>query len=138
MSVEYTNAQKVTYYRVTADRLNVRTGPGTNYRVVKDWGEGMLDFFQKGTVVCTKFAPKKGFVKVRFAYAHDDLSEDGEIGWVSLKYLTPAKNALHVKEKDTQESFAIFCNGEECDGELAIFCINGYMPCKNCEGAGYK
>lgn len=58
--------------RITASRLNFRSGPSTNHRI--------LDVLDNGTLVVTVArSGNNGWVNVR--------SPDGEVGWVNNKYV---------------------------------------------------
>lgn len=62
--------------RVTADRLNIRSGPGTGNAVIASSAQG---------TILVELERDGDWVKVR--------TEDGTVGWAAARYLEPAKAA---------------------------------------------
>ena len=139
------NAQ--VFYKCTGDNVNVRTGPGKNYKNVINQGfETRCQLFKDNIV---RYAGKKsnGFVYVMFSNCGmTGASCYPDYGWVSSQYLKPMTHKCRV------------CNGKgyfnrPC-GEFGLppeehpsacpcsgVCLNdgckGKQHCRQCGGVGY-
>ena len=80
LSAFVANAQ--VFYRCTGDYVNVRTGPGKNYRVVIDdaYSPGDKVQLMKDIIVKSHGKARNGFVPISWMYWD---------GWVSAQYLKP-------------------------------------------------
>lgn len=129
-------AQKALYFlKSTGQNVNVRVGPGKNYRVLDCSGaygsDGLKAQLYKGEVVGTDGIKSNGFTHVYYMGWYNQWSE----GWVSSQYLAPtakcrACNGVGVFNRKCPD-----CNGE---GYHACCNFTGKAHCKSCEGLGYK
>lgn len=145
MSAVYAEAQ--TFYYVTGDNVNVRTGPGKNYQnVMNDGFQMRCQLFKESKV---KFAGKRrnGFTYVKFLNCGmTGASCYPDYGWVSSQFLKPMTHKCRVcngkgyfnrpcREFDLppeQHPSACPCSG---------VCLNdgckGKQHCRQCGGVGY-
>ena len=128
VSTAVSYGQTTKWYRVTGNNVNVRTGPGKNYKIEDDGNNcgRKLQLF-KGQVV-SGGEKKNGFMYVEFQgqYMYG--------GWVSAQFLTPAKVCAKCKGKGG------FGKCKVCNGEGFRICCNytGKNLCESCGGCGYK
>lgn len=119
-----------TRYRVTATTLNVRTGPGTNYGCMHYPETDVVIQFDKGAIVCSKGAARNGFLPVEVWVNR----VESKTGWVSLKYVTPAKKCTACKGSGQSNRVCPSCNGR---GAYVCCWGSGYAFCSKCGGKGY-
>jgi hypothetical protein len=140
------NAQ--TYYESTGDNVNVRSGPGKNYRVILNDGfETKCQLF-KGNAVQYAGKVKNGFTYVKFLNCGmTGASCYPDYGWVSSKYLKKLTKKCNVckgkgffnrpctdSEGSPDSHFgACMCTARYC---LHNGCV-GKQHCHNCDGLGY-
>lgn len=122
------NAQK--YYRSTGDRVIVRSGPGKNYRQIKDEGWLQPVYLGKGEIVSFEGAKRNGFVKIGSMSLKMFWT-----GWASAQYLTPAVKCQACNGRGTTGRVC-----PECNGEGLAYCCNytGRELCNQCGGIGWK
>ena len=105
------NAQKG--FVCTGNNVNLRKGPGNNYKVVVSDYTGERFILVKGAVLKDLGQKKNGFCKVS-TFIH----QQGEYyGWVSAKYLKPVR----------------LCSN--CEG--LGYVNNVFDTCTKCNGRGY-
>ena len=112
------NAQnRTTGFVSTGQNVNVRTGPGTSFPVLRD---GQTRYrLNKNELVFDRGERKNGFclVELRFAEIPE---EDEVVGWVSARYLRKVNLCQN-------------CGGWGTDGPDA----EHLTKCKTCKGKGY-
>lgn len=106
-------------YVCTGNHVNVRTGPGKNYPVYDDNGEGPKRQLSKGDVVANLGEKKNGFCLVSGKL---EWGGDEREGWVSAQYLRPV--TLCPK-----------CFGT---GDMNVAKVDiDLRTCNKCKGKGY-
>ncbi len=141
------NAQ--VFYKCTGDNVNVRTGPGKNYKNVINQGfETRCQLFKDNIV---RYAGKKsnGFVYVMFSNCGmTGASCYPDYGWVSAQYLRQLTKRCPVcrgrgwfnrpctsYEGDPDDHpGACMCRGRYC---LHNADCEGKQHCENCGGVGF-
>ena len=129
------DAQCVQYcLKSTGQNVNVRVGPGKNYRVVNGSGaygfEGKVQL-EKGQYVGTDGVKRNGFTHVYYIGWYNAWED----GWVASQYLAPTTKCRACNGRG-------FLNRKcpECHGEGYHYCCNytGKAVCNVCSGVGYK
>jgi uncharacterized protein YgiM (DUF1202 family) len=98
---------------VTGNNVNLRTGPGKNYKVVVSLYHDERIRFNKGALLVDLGQKKNGFCKVSY-FIHQEGDYEG---WVSAKYLKPVR-------------LCSYCGG--CG-----YGANRFDTCTKCNGRGY-
>ena len=125
------SAQK--YFISTGNNVNVRTGPGKNYRVMTGPGgakcpqEDMKIQLGKGEFVYNEGVRRNGFIKVSDFMCWKD-------GWVSAKFLKPARKCPRCNGRGTTGRVCPGCHGE---GYPTCCAYTGKEPCPKCGHLGY-
>lgn len=127
-----------TYYRCTGDKVNVRSGPGKKYSVLRCEYQGMNEPQQmmKGHVVKYLGKKRNGFMYVEDAV--DYLWTAFGKGWVSAQYLKPASKCTSCKGKGRLNKKCPECGGQGCPMYNVSNCDYGYVRCQKCAGTGYR
>lgn len=102
----------------TGQNVNVRTGPGKQYALARDFMGGEKCQLTKGQLVIDKGESKNGF---RHVYISNSYWEYHCEGWVSEQYLKPVRLCRN-------------CKGE---GYTDIEGFEVGNQCKRCRGKGY-
>ena len=101
-SSEHVTEEVETYYVVTSNSLNYRTGPGTSYK--------KLGTLSKGFMIDNNFTVENGWVKFLWGKKHGDT-----YCYCSTKYLT--KKTKTTKVTTTQKNFIVTAGS---DGSYAV------------------
>lgn len=133
------HAQTVTgYFKVTADNIYIRKGPGKNYGFVKTSGargtrEGVNAKTWKGMFVESNGKRKNGYVYVTEVGPDFYWAEDG--GWIPQQYLVKATQCPTCKGSGNTGRQC-----PECGGQGFRYCClyTGMEQCTKCGGVGYK
>lgn len=128
MSCIFMLGQKPTYYRVSANNVVVRTGPGKNYKAVLDpWDQPCK--LQKNIVVGSNGKIRNGYL---FVEDPSSLNNWGE-GWIPLQYV---KKAMKCPICRGTGNTGRVC--PECNGEGTPYCCSstGKELCSKCSGVG--
>lgn len=144
-----TGIKAQSYYRVTGDNVNVRTGPGSGYSVMieEGFGEAMKIQLFKGQPVKSRGAARNGFVPVTFIYGVSALACYPHNGWVSQKYLRQLTHKCSAC--NGRGYFNRPCRnfpGSPADHPTACNChgicfhnnCEGKQHCNACDGLGWK
>ena len=138
LSAFVANAQ--VFYKCTGDYVNVRTGPGKNYKVVIDEVYSIGDKVQlmKGLIVKSSGKARNGFVPISYLYWN---------GWASAQYLKPLVHKC--RQCNGKGYFNMACKewgGAPSEHPRACECqscwwhngnCGGQQHCNACDGVGY-
>ena len=132
--------QAQTFFRCTGDNVNVRRGPGKNYKNVPAQGQ-VLEYapyqLEKNSIVKYLGKRQNGFMYVGFVdFADMNSHYFFDKGWVSSQFLKPCSKCADCGGKGTWG----VCRVPDCSHDVWFSpCAGtGKNFCENCHGLGYR
>lgn len=130
-----TTAQSQVYYKCVVNGALVRTGPGTNYRVLKYYSQGGNSpkdaRLSKGWILASDGRQRNGFIHVEDLTSHGNFGD----GWVSAKSLVKmTRKCPSCRGRGFFNKPCDNCGGS--DFGCLVCDYSGHLRCERCRGLG--